>query len=222
MIANTKDRDLAMQAAEAALRDAEQDVATTSAPATAFTDACTGGLCTPPSQRAGSGRSRRCRSTTRCSASTGPSPPTCAATASTPARPAIPERGGAAGLRDREVQLPRHAGGRERRPRRGAGGAPGVGYRITARAVGARPETVVVLQSIYTCAEAPAIATRRTSRSLMNGQLHLRSFPSAHAGAVARCGRLCAIALAGLARRRRSRSRATPLTPSWRRRSSRT
>ena len=27
--------------------------------------------------------------------------------------------------------------------------APGVGYRITARAVGARPETVVVLQSIY-------------------------------------------------------------------------
>ena len=27
--------------------------------------------------------------------------------------------------------------------------APGVGYRITARGVGARPETVVVLQSIY-------------------------------------------------------------------------
>ena len=51
MIANTKDRDLALQAAEAALRDAEQDVASNVSPATAFSDACTAGLCTPPSQR---------------------------------------------------------------------------------------------------------------------------------------------------------------------------
>ncbi len=40
MIANTKDRDLALQAAEAALRDGEQDVASNVSPATAFTDAC--------------------------------------------------------------------------------------------------------------------------------------------------------------------------------------
>jgi len=51
MIANTKDRDLALQAAEAALRDAEQDVASNISPATAFNDTCTSGLCTPPSQR---------------------------------------------------------------------------------------------------------------------------------------------------------------------------
>ena len=51
LIANTKDRDLALQAAEAALRDAEQDVATNVSPATAFSDTCTNGLCTPPSQR---------------------------------------------------------------------------------------------------------------------------------------------------------------------------
>ena len=51
MIANTKDRDLALQAAEAALRDAEQDIATNVNPATAFSDTCASGLCTPPSQR---------------------------------------------------------------------------------------------------------------------------------------------------------------------------
>jgi type IV pilus assembly protein PilX len=51
MIANTKDRDLALQAAEAGLRDAEQDVANNVTSTTAFTDTCNNGLCTPPSQR---------------------------------------------------------------------------------------------------------------------------------------------------------------------------
>ena len=51
MIGNTKDRDLAMQAAEAALRDGELD-ASALGPSALFQDDCTAGLCTPPSQRA--------------------------------------------------------------------------------------------------------------------------------------------------------------------------
>ena len=52
MIGNTKDRNLATQAAEAALRDAELDITDNITPATPFADNCTAGLCTPPSQRA--------------------------------------------------------------------------------------------------------------------------------------------------------------------------
>ena len=56
MIGNTKDRDLAMQAAEAGLRDAELFLrlsATGGGTMLTFADDCAGGLCTPPSQRAG-------------------------------------------------------------------------------------------------------------------------------------------------------------------------
>ena len=52
MLGNARDQDLAMQAAEAALRDAEQEIAAGFVDATLlFTDACANGLCTPPSQR---------------------------------------------------------------------------------------------------------------------------------------------------------------------------
>ncbi len=148
MIANTKDRDLALQAAEAALRDAEQDVAGNISPSTGFTDTCTGGLCTPPSQRDGLGP-----------------------LASLPVEDA---RLGFDWSVDAQVRrYGQFTGGAQfpsvaEQPRyviekfsflgTPAGEsvvigaepvAPGVGYRITARAVGARPETVVVLQSIY-------------------------------------------------------------------------
>ena len=148
LIANTKDRDLALQAAEAALRDAEQDVATNIGSATAFTDTCTNGLCIPPSQRASA-----------------------SALASSPVDDA---RLGFDWSVDANVrQYGQYTGGAQfpsvaEQPRyviekfsflgTPAGEsavlgaeptAPGVGYRITARAVGARPETVVVLQSIY-------------------------------------------------------------------------
>ena len=148
MIANTKDRDLALQAAEAALRDGEQDVANNISPATAFTDTCAGGLCTPPSQRD----------------SLGP-------LASLPVDDArlgfdwsVDAKVRSYGQFTGAAQFPSVA----QQPRyviekfsflgTPAGEsvvlgaepvAPGVGYRITARAVGARPETVVVLQSIY-------------------------------------------------------------------------
>ena len=148
MIANTKDRDVALQAAEAALRDAEQDVASNISPSSAFSDTCTSGLCTPPSQRDSLG-----------------------ALASLPVDDArlgfdwtvdanVRRSGqftGAPGFPNVADQ-PRYVIEKFSFLGTPAGEsvvlgaeptAPGVGYRITARGVGARPETVVVLQSIY-------------------------------------------------------------------------
>lgn len=51
IIGNTKDRDFALQAAEATLRDAEQDIALNVSANSAFTSACTNGLCTAPTLR---------------------------------------------------------------------------------------------------------------------------------------------------------------------------
>jgi type IV pilus assembly protein PilX len=148
LIANTKDRDLALQAAEAALRDAEQDVASNISSATAFTDTCASGLCTPPSQRVSTG-------------TLASSPVDDAAlgfdwTVDANVRTYGQYTGGA--QFPSVAQQPRYviekfcylgtpAG--ESMVLGAEPTAPGVGYRITARAVGARPETVVVLQSIY-------------------------------------------------------------------------
>jgi type IV pilus assembly protein PilX len=148
MIGNTKDRDLALQAAEAALRDGEQDVATNISSASAFADDCTNGLCTPPAQRSAQGN-----------------------LASLPVQDA---RLGFDWARDATVrrygqytgsapfpsvaQQPRYVIEKFSYLGTPAGesvvlgaepAAPGVGYRITARGVGARAETVVLLQSIY-------------------------------------------------------------------------
>ena len=148
MIANTKDRDLALQAAEAALRDAEQDVANNVSSTTAFSDACANGLCTPPSQRDSLG--------------------TLASLPVDDARLGFDwsvdanvrrygQYTGAAQFPS-VAQQPRYVIEKYSYLGTPAGEsvvlgsepvAPGVGYRITARGVGARPETVVVLQSIY-------------------------------------------------------------------------
>jgi type IV pilus assembly protein PilX len=52
IIGNTRDRELALQAAEAALRDAERDIYSNVTAATAFVSNCASGLCIPPSQSA--------------------------------------------------------------------------------------------------------------------------------------------------------------------------
>lgn len=52
MLGNAKDRDLAFQAAEATLRDGELDVMSNLTQTSAFNDACISGLCTAPTQRA--------------------------------------------------------------------------------------------------------------------------------------------------------------------------
>lgn len=146
VIGNTKDRDLAFQAAEAALRDAERDIAVNIFPETSFTASCTFGLCTPPSQRAtplsvpvhdpSTGFAWSDNEVRRYGQYTG--------TGSFPGLPAgaqpryVIERVGSLGTPPGESAA--------------IGVAPsaaGIGYRITARAVGARPETVVILQSMY-------------------------------------------------------------------------
>lgn len=148
MIGNTKDHDLALQAAEAALRDGEQDVSINVNSSTPFTDGCSNGLCTPPAQRDSLG-----------------------ALASLPADDA---RLGFDWSSDATVRKYGQYTGAAQFPSVAAQPryviekfsylgtpsgesavlgsepvAPGVGYRITARGVGARLETVVVLQSIY-------------------------------------------------------------------------
>ena len=50
MVSSTKDTNIAFQAAEAGLRDAEADVVKNITGGTVFTAACAHGLCTPPAQ----------------------------------------------------------------------------------------------------------------------------------------------------------------------------
>ena len=148
MIAGTKDRDLALQAAEAALRDGEQDVANNVGPSTAFTDTCTSGLCTPPAQRDALGSL----------ASLPVDDPQLGFDWGTDAM--VRQYGQYTGAAQfpSVAQQPRYVIEKFSYLGTPAGEsvvlgsepvAPGVGYRITARGVGARPETVVVLQSIY-------------------------------------------------------------------------
>ena len=147
IIGNTKDRDFALQAAEAALRDAEQDISINIRPDSGFTSACTDGLCTPPTQIS-------------------PLP----ATAALPvdkqpgfdwsavanvrtygqftAAPALPGVSQAPAYVVEKLGNLGAASG-ESAVIGAEVNTPGVGYRITARATGARAETIVFLQSIY-------------------------------------------------------------------------
>ena len=145
MIGNTKDHDLAMQAAEAALRYAEVD-ASRLPPTAVFKDDCTDGLCTPPSQRAvpstlpvhqvagfdwGTDANVRRYGQQAADAATFPT------VASQPRY--VIEKLGATGDAGNGVVIGFGAASNDR----------GTAYRITARAVGARNDTVVILQSIY-------------------------------------------------------------------------
>lgn len=146
LIANTKDRDLALQAAEAALRDGEQDVSSNISSSTAFSDICAGGLCTPPSQRDALG----------ALASLAVDDPRLGFDWAVDAK--VRRYGQYTGSAEfpSVAEQPRYV--IEKFSVLGAplgeslllgSEPPGFGYRITARGVGARSETVVVLQSIY-------------------------------------------------------------------------
>ncbi|MDQ2928356.1 MAG: PilX N-terminal domain-containing pilus assembly protein [Caldimonas sp.] len=144
IIGNSKDRDVALQAAEAALRDAEADISVNVNPSTAFTDDCALGLCTPPTLRTSvsplpvekqAGFTWSDSTHVRTYGQyTGASP--LPGVASPPVY--VIEKLGNLGTPPGESVVI----GTEPV-------APGVGYRITARATGARPETVASLQSIY-------------------------------------------------------------------------
>lgn len=150
-IGNTKDRDLALQAAEAVLRDAEKDLAA-SGSGFNFTDTCNGGLCVPPSQRATPVSSSieqlvdwtwnadaAARKYRIYGQATGASKfPGVANTDEAQPRYVIEKVGNLGTPSGESMKLGV------------APSATGTGYRITARAVGARPETVVILQSMYT------------------------------------------------------------------------
>ena len=142
MIGNTKDRALAMQAAEAALRDAELDITRNVNGTTAFTDECLLGLCTPPSQR---GVPSPLQVHQLAGFSWGDEAKVRTYKQYTGVKPFpsvfrdpvyVIEKLGSMGVPPGESELDAGAGAR-------------TGYRITARATGAREDTVVVLQSVY-------------------------------------------------------------------------
>ncbi|KNZ32998.1 MAG: hypothetical protein AD742_08470 [Methylibium sp. NZG] len=148
VIGNTKDRDLAFQAAEAALRDAERDLTLNITAASAFDAACTNGLCMPPSQRAtalslpvdhpDAGFSWTNAGQVRTYGQYTGAAPFPSVKADAQPRYVI-EKLGPLGTPPGESLT------KGIEPT-----APAYGYRITAQATGARAETVVVLQSIYT------------------------------------------------------------------------
>lgn len=150
MAGNARDRNVALQAAEAALRDAEADIESNADAANGFTEDCNTGLCIPPSDTASGPKSapmwqtidwatqaRAYGSRTGATAVPGPGNE---ALATQPRYfierlPTLPPRSGDTAC----------VGG-------GCGNAPtdkARAYRITARASGVRASTVVMLQSVY-------------------------------------------------------------------------
>ena len=147
IIGNTKDRDFALQAAEAALREAEQDIILNITTATAFTSACTSGLCTAPTLRSPvpAEGSLPVDKQPGFDWATAAKVRTYGQYTTAPALPGVPqapvyviENIGKLGTPSGESETIGTEAGKARDA-----------YRITARATGARPETNVLLQSIY-------------------------------------------------------------------------
>lgn len=151
MVANAKDANVAFQAAEAGLRDAEADVSRNISAATPFSSACASGLCTAPStwptpSSADISKlidwSDTSKTRTYGAYTAAPALPTVAA------QPQY--------VMERLSTLPV-----------GPGGSIGLGcgsgcvhsggsaYRLTVVATGVRPETRVILQSTYIVKAAP-------------------------------------------------------------------
>ncbi len=147
MVGNARDRQVALQAAEAAIRDAEIDIEANPNAAVGFTEACTDGLCIAPSDTVSSpqsaplwqtinwANSRAYGSRSSVPALLGPDNLALSAQPryfieSLPVLPPMPGESAAIG------------GGSNPTPRARA-------YRITVRASGIRSATVVMLQSVY-------------------------------------------------------------------------
>jgi type IV pilus assembly protein PilX len=144
MAGNARDRNLALQAAEAALRDAEADIEANLTINSAFVAACTGGLCLPPSMNAvgatsqplwqtldwgtSAGKSRAYGSVTGATALPGVSAAPRYIVELLPVLP--PQTGQSANLGSAEE-------------------AGSQAFRVSVRATGQRASTVVILQSTY-------------------------------------------------------------------------
>jgi type IV pilus assembly protein PilX len=138
MAGNDRDRAIAFEAAEAALRDAEFDIRLNITPASAFDTACAGGLCWPSTVATPHWNSVPWTGGTSriygVASGAGPYP---LAVANPPRYiieilPPLPASPGDTVVED----IPASTNG-------------GIGYRITARGWGRRPNTQVMLQSVY-------------------------------------------------------------------------
>ena len=149
MVGNARDRHVALQAAEATLRDAEQDIEANISADSAFAVGCAAGLCIPPADTAAGPTSAPLWQTVNWAAMR--------AYGSRTSAPALlgPDNAALASqpryLIERLPALPAPTG-----ESAGFGGgwsnAPAVharAYRVTARASGIRSGTVVMLQSVY-------------------------------------------------------------------------
>lgn len=147
MSGNSRDRNLALEVAEAALRDAEKDVKDNLSMASAFNETCDNGLCLPPSTAASAPssvpiwktinwdtKSRTYGSATGASAIVGPGN---TALAKQPQYivELLPELPGYLGGSSICLNCAAPSGGQA--------------FRITVRAFGARDTTMVMLQSTY-------------------------------------------------------------------------
>ncbi|CAJ0794520.1 hypothetical protein LMG7141_02956 [Ralstonia condita] len=142
MLGNTKDSQLAFQAAETALRDAELDVAQNITSTTAFVPACTTGLCTPPSSWT---NPKSASISTLIDWTNSANTRSYGAYTGAPALPNVASQPlyvieKLSGL---SVPAGESIGIGVKPP------AGGTAYRITVYATGGRPETHVVLESIY-------------------------------------------------------------------------
>jgi len=150
MLAHARDREVALQAAEAALRDAEADIEANIDAASVFDDACTDGLCTTLSDLAINPHSAPRASVIDWDAST-------RRYGSRTGAPPLPGPGNtalAAQPRYFIERLPSLPAPRGTSACVGGGCSNGPvergrGYRVTARASGVRPTTLVILQSVY-------------------------------------------------------------------------
>lgn len=144
MAGNARDRNIALQAAEAALRDAEADIEANLSVASAFVSACTGGLCLPPSMTSSSPTSTPLWQTIDWSASAGKSRAYGSATGATalPGISAAPRY-----IVELLPVMPPQAG--QSANLGSAEEASAQAFRVTARATGVRASTVVILQSTY-------------------------------------------------------------------------
>lgn len=148
MAGNARDRNVALQAAEAALRDAEADIEANLSMASAFTTGCATGLCVPPSMSAvtplsapmwqsidWSTQARSYGSATGATPLLGPGNTALAAQPRyfVELLPSLPASAGNSVCQGCTTTGPERARA----------------FRITVRATGVRDSTVVMLQSVY-------------------------------------------------------------------------
>jgi type IV pilus assembly protein PilX len=143
IVSNIKDTNLAFQAAEAGLRDAESDIANFLLPTSGFTAACAGGLCTPPASWTPA------NSNPITSAVTWSSTATTRAYGTDTLAPALPD----------VASQPQYVVEKLTERNVGQGDSAAIGaapnsdlptyYRVTVHATGARADTQVTLQSVY-------------------------------------------------------------------------